>query len=59
MAQTEDPTDPPFDWQADPEHLARLQRLVERIVRLPRDRQKRVMSAILSLLEPTGPPTHP
>ncbi len=42
---------PPLDWRADPAHLVRMQRLIERLVRLPRDRQERVMDAVLTLIE--------
>ena len=42
---------PPVDWRADPEHLLRMQRLIDRLVRLPRDRQERVMDAVLTLVE--------
>jgi transcriptional regulator with XRE-family HTH domain len=52
LGLTADPTPPPLaDWRTDPAHLVRLRRLVERIVRLPRDQQDRVMDAVLTLLE--------
>jgi len=52
LGLTADPTPPlPVDWRTDPAHLVRLRRLVERVVRLPRDQQDRVMDAVLTLLE--------
>ena len=52
LGLTADPTPPPpADWRTDPAHVVRLRRLVERIVRLPRDQQDRAMDAVLTLLE--------
>jgi len=52
LGLTDDPTPPlPVDWRADPERLVRVHRLVERVVRLPRERQERIMDAMLTLLE--------
>jgi transcriptional regulator with XRE-family HTH domain len=42
---------PPVDWRADPADLARMHRLIDRLVRLPLDRQERVMDAVLTLIE--------
>jgi len=51
LGLTADPTvPPPLEWRTDPAHLARLQRLLERLVRLPLERQERVMDAVLTLL---------
>jgi len=52
LGLTSDPTvPPPVDWRTDPAHLLRLQRLIERLVRLPPERQERVMDAVLTLVE--------
>jgi transcriptional regulator with XRE-family HTH domain len=52
LGLTSDPNPPPpVDWRADPAQLVRVQRLVERVVRLPRERQERIMDAVLTLLE--------
>lgn len=49
---TDDPSLPTrFDWQAHPDQLRRLQRLVERLARLPEARQRRVMDGVLMLIE--------
>lgn len=42
---------PPVEWQTDPAHLARVQELLDRLMRLPRDRQDRVLRAVLTLME--------
>ena len=52
LGLTDDPTAPlAADRWADPGHLAGVERLVERIARLPRERQERVSEAVLALLE--------
>lgn len=50
MTQAKDPTNPPFDWRAHPQALARLQRLLARLSRLSPARQTRVIDALLPTL---------
>jgi transcriptional regulator with XRE-family HTH domain len=55
LGLTDDPASPlPAGRWADPARLAGLERLVERIARLPRERQERVTGAVLALLEGGG-----
>jgi len=50
---TDDPTPPPpIDWGVDPAHLAPLQPLIERLLRLAPDHRQPVIDAILTFLEP-------
>ena len=42
---------PPLEWRSDRERLLWMQQMIERLMRLPRARQERVMAAMLALLE--------
>ena len=42
---------PPLEWRSDRERLLWMQQMIDRLMRLPRARQERVMAAMLALLE--------
>ena len=51
LGLTADPaTALPEEWRVDPAHMQRIRRLIERLVRLPREEQDRIMDAVLTLM---------